>query len=579
MEKCKYCDNSIEEAALFCPYCGNSLNKVDTAKQSQKDDVTAALEEPCAMAEDVSVPTTKNWFLDNKKYSLLALGIAVLIFLSIMCIPLIMGEVKLKNAVADKDYKALEHMILISNNRNAIEALIAMKDDNSAIYAENLLLSKELNVDMKKTVWKNLIKYKVLLPSGMVSLYSKQYDSLGDHDIIKQYCSAIMSADVENTAIRTTILEFANNRDIDALDTFMRKVKFIIDMLPEENKTVYSKITNLIEDWKKLNHEKEEAENKMNTLRTKIDNPNRDNQRIIDKNLTEMHSLVMAVYAGQNFPIFAPKNIQEMFNANFEQTDRIVKGMAEDFSRGDPVEKTRFYFDIAWKLGDKELIYEVGKLGKEITSVTNELKTLGKEYVRIEKTYNESYWNWQGQIKSFFDKIDILLTGNLDFAKNPQYGQLNKIKLMPGVNDATFKTDILGNGIEQTFTIIRDKSAYMVNISQQNKILKTFNIRGSSLASDGMGTGQWYTAYLRNNNIPDIIYFFVDGSRAFVNDFKIIGKMGNNEIGILFDESPHNFAERIGSQNQLSINGTQLIVTGKSGQIILNWNGNNFTVQ
>jgi hypothetical protein len=170
-----------------------------------------------------------------------------------------------------------------------------------------------------------------------------------------------------------------------------------------------------------------------------------------------------------------------------------------------------------------------------------------------------------------------------------KYGQLNKIDLpirASGLDENylpvnspiyIFTVDILGDGKAQTFTIVPEISKHFkyhdVTISQPEKTFKTFKIPGGYAAASS-----WYLTYLRNNDIPDIIYFFVAGSGEFLNDFKIIGKNEDNSIDILFDAKSYNFPEKIGGKNQLFINNTQLIVTGRYGQVTLEWEGNNFKV-
>lgn len=153
--------------------------------------------------------------------------------------------------------------------------------------------------------------------------------------------------------------------------------------------------------------------------------------------------------------------------------------------------------------------------------------------------------------------------------KNYQTGQLNEIKL-PYSSTSSFEVDLLGDGIGQNVTINKDnffKSS--VSISQEAKQLNTFNIYGS--------TYHWYVAYLRDNNTPDLIYFYVAGSGGFINDFKIIGKTGKDTVGILYDDKL-GLGRDIGGGAKLSINGNQLIISSAKHQASLEWVGNYFKI-
>lgn len=153
--------------------------------------------------------------------------------------------------------------------------------------------------------------------------------------------------------------------------------------------------------------------------------------------------------------------------------------------------------------------------------------------------------------------------------KNFAFGKLNEIKL-PYSSTTSFEVDLLNNGIGQTVTV--DKTQLInsyVTISQESKQLNSFNIYGS--------TYQWFVAYLRDDNTPDLVYFYVAGSGGFINDFKIIGKTGNGTVGVLFEDRI-GLARDVGSGARLSINGKQLVVTSLRHQVTLDWVDNYFRV-
>lgn len=166
-----------------------------------------------------------------------------------------------------------------------------------------------------------------------------------------------------------------------------------------------------------------------------------------------------------------------------------------------------------------------------------------------------------------------LSESNTPVNKNIQRETLNKIFIPKGASSFTFTADIMGTGTEQIIKISKDKYGdYNIRVLQQNEILTSLNFIGSTKKDTILRNEQWYLAYLRNNHTPDLVYFFIDGSGAFLNDFKIFGITQKNEINKLFDAKPYHIPEKIGSQTNLSIKGTHLILTGQKGEFTLDLN-------
>jgi serine/threonine protein kinase len=144
-------------------------------------------------------------------------------------------------------------------------------------------------------------------------------------------------------------------------------------------------------------------------------------------------------------------------------------------------------------------------------------------------------------------------------------GQLNEIKLPYGTN-SSFEVDLLGDGMGQTVAINRyNFVTSQVSVSQENKTLTSFNIYGSNY--------YWYVAYLRDDKVPDLVYFYVAGSGAFVNDFKIIGRTGKDTVGLLYSADLGMLQYMgIGSGARLSYDGKRLILQSGFRRAAVEWN-------
>lgn len=142
---------------------------------------------------------------------------------------------------------------------------------------------------------------------------------------------------------------------------------------------------------------------------------------------------------------------------------------------------------------------------------------------------------------------------------------LNKVNMRYGTT-TNFEVDLLGDGIGQQCTIKSGSffSHTTVTISQEGKQLTTFNILGS-------GHGDWYLAYLREDNIPELVYFNTEGSGSSINDFKIVGRTGKSTLGVLYDFREN--LKKLSGEAKLSINGKQLIVQTRKEKMVIEWNG------
>ena len=145
---------------------------------------------------------------------------------------------------------------------------------------------------------------------------------------------------------------------------------------------------------------------------------------------------------------------------------------------------------------------------------------------------------------------------------------LNKVTMKYGTT-TDFEVDLLGDGIGQQYKINSGSffSHTTVTISQEGKQLTTFNILGS-------GHREWYVAYLRDDNIPELVYFNTEGSGSSINDFKIVGRTGENTIGVLYDFREN--SRKLSGEAKLSINGRQLLVQTRKEKMVIEWNGTGF---
>jgi len=164
----------------------------------------------------------------------------------------------------------------------------------------------------------------------------------------------------------------------------------------------------------------------------------------------------------------------------------------------------------------------------------------------------------------------LVMSVGSGFAAEFERGKLDELHIRKGASSFSFTGDVMGIGTDQTVKISKDKYGdYNITISQNEEILTSINFMALTKKQNILLQEKWFLAYLRQDNIPYIIYFFVDGSGAFLNDFKIFGINKEKDFDMVFDAEPHSFPREIGGQTQLLINDTQLILTGKDGQVTI----------
>lgn len=145
-------------------------------------------------------------------------------------------------------------------------------------------------------------------------------------------------------------------------------------------------------------------------------------------------------------------------------------------------------------------------------------------------------------------------------------GKLTELVLSAG-DAVSFEIDLLGNGIGQQVTFKKqDQWRVNVTISQEGRELASFN----KYRAD-----KWYVAYLRDDGIPDLVYFHLAGSDFYIEELKIIGRIGKESIGILF--APEFGTLRkigiIGGRSGLQIDSKQLILFSENGKnkVVVEW--------
>jgi len=168
--------------------------------------------------------------------------------------------------------------------------------------------------------------------------------------------------------------------------------------------------------------------------------------------------------------------------------------------------------------------------------------------------------------------VGSVFAADIHFLFQPVYHKTLNVINSPVGQNLLFVSDILGSGKEQHFIISKDNSTKYINdynlvVSQDNQVINTFKITGR---------GNWYIAYLRNNDTPDLIHFLIDGSGGFLNDFKIIGKTDNGTIDILYDSDISEVVRLIGNQITLDLFKSKLYLRGTDGLIKIYWDGNHF---
>jgi serine/threonine protein kinase len=142
-------------------------------------------------------------------------------------------------------------------------------------------------------------------------------------------------------------------------------------------------------------------------------------------------------------------------------------------------------------------------------------------------------------------------------------GQLNEIKV-PSGDTAGFEIDLLGNSLGQQVTLARQNSSRgTVAISQDGRLLAEYsNFRAQ----------RWYAAYLRDANTPDLVYFRMVGA-DFIEEIKIIGRTGQETIGVLFapDLGTLRAMGLLHGQAGIQLEGNQLILYSGKNRAAVEW--------
>ena len=151
---------------------------------------------------------------------------------------------------------------------------------------------------------------------------------------------------------------------------------------------------------------------------------------------------------------------------------------------------------------------------------------------------------------------------NKDFAR----GKLTELALPVG-DAVSFEIDLLGNGIGQQVTFKKqDQWRVSVTISQEGRELASFS---------KYRTDKWYVAYLRDDSVPDLVYFHLAGSDSYIEEVKIIGRIGKESIGILFAPEFGNLRKVgiIGGRSGLQIDSKKLILFSENGKnkVVVEW--------
>ena len=98
-----------------------------------------------------------------------------------------------------------------------------------------------------------------------------------------------------------------------------------------------------------------------------------------------------------------------------------------------------------------------------------------------------------------------------------------------------FFSDLLGSGNEQKIMLERlnekmlEGTAITIRDTDNNSVFSLDVIGGY------IGQSFWYITHLRGTAEPELVYFFVDGTGNYLNDFKIIGTLPSGSLGVLFD--------------------------------------------
>jgi len=98
-----------------------------------------------------------------------------------------------------------------------------------------------------------------------------------------------------------------------------------------------------------------------------------------------------------------------------------------------------------------------------------------------------------------------------------------------------FCSDLLGSGSEQKIILERLNEKTLEGTLITIKDADNRRIFSLDVIGGYIGQSFWYITHLRGTAEPELVYFFVDGTGNYLNDFKIIGTLPNGSLGVLFD--------------------------------------------
>lgn len=143
------------------------------------------------------------------------------------------------------------------------------------------------------------------------------------------------------------------------------------------------------------------------------------------------------------------------------------------------------------------------------------------------------------------------------------HGQLTPIAVADD-DTASFEIDLLGNELAQRITLDRQNSSRgTVIIEQDGRLLAEFR---------SIRKHRWYAAYLRDDQVPDLIGFRMVGA-DFIDSMVIIGRTGPETVDLLFDPSLSRLRSMrlLHGQGGLQLEGRQLILYSGKNRAAVEW--------
>lgn len=142
-------------------------------------------------------------------------------------------------------------------------------------------------------------------------------------------------------------------------------------------------------------------------------------------------------------------------------------------------------------------------------------------------------------------------------------GQLTPIPVADD-DTASFEIDLLGNELAQQIILNRQNSSRgTVVIEQDGRLLAEYR---------GMRRHRWYAAFLRDDQVPDLIGFRMVGD-DFIEGIKIIGRTGPETVDLLFnpDLGKLRSMRLLRGQGGLQLEGRQLILYSGKNRAAVEW--------